>query len=125
MLILVFSFDVGKYCNEKKRVSDLLVAEKIMGFLEYSFSPPIWLLEKSILGKHFFLLGHRMGPEVPRPNGARGAQRGRVRAPEKNPFSKRAGSGPWVLACESGPGMEKPGPNSTRCHSYFPQTAPN
>ena len=55
MLILVFAFDVGKYCNEKKkRVSDLLVAEKIMGFLEYSFSPPVWLLRKSILGKHFF-----------------------------------------------------------------------
>ena len=54
MLILVFSFDVGKYCNEKKRVSNLLVIEKIMGFLEYSFSPPVWLLRKSILGKHFF-----------------------------------------------------------------------
>ena len=57
MLILVFAFDVGKYCNEKKkkkRVSDLLVAEKIMGFLEYSFSPLVWLLRKSILGKHFF-----------------------------------------------------------------------
>ena len=45
--------------------SDLLVAEKIMGFLECSFSPPVWLLRKSISGKLFFLLGHRMGPEVP------------------------------------------------------------
>ena len=35
MLILVFTFDVGKYCNEKKRVSDLLVAEKIMGFVGF------------------------------------------------------------------------------------------
>ena len=35
MLILVFAFDVGKYCNEKKRVSDLLVVEKIMGFVGF------------------------------------------------------------------------------------------
>ena len=55
MLILVFTFDVGKYCNEKKkRFSDLLVAEKIMDFLECSFSPPVWLPRKSILGKQFF-----------------------------------------------------------------------
>ena len=39
---------------KKTGVSDLLVAEKIMGFLEYSFSPPVWLLGKSIFGKHFF-----------------------------------------------------------------------
>ena len=79
MLILVFTFDVGKYCNEKKKkkVFDLLVAEKIMGFLECSFSPLVWLLRKSILGKHFFLLGHRMGPEVRRPNRARGAHEAR------------------------------------------------
>ena len=36
---------------------------------------------------------------------------------EKNPFNKRAGSGPRVLARGSGPGMEKPGSNPTRCHS--------
>ena len=54
--------------------SDLLVAEKIMGFLECSFSHPVWLLRKSILCKHFFLLGHIMGPKVPRPNGARVAR---------------------------------------------------
>ena len=53
--------------------SDLLVAKKIMGFLESSFSPLVWLMRKSILGKHFFLLGHKMGPEVPWPNRARGA----------------------------------------------------
>ena len=35
MLILVFAFDVGKYCNEKRRVSNLLVAEKIMGFVGF------------------------------------------------------------------------------------------
>ena len=36
MLILVFTFDVGKYCNEKKkRVSDLLIAKKIMGFVGF------------------------------------------------------------------------------------------
>ena len=37
MLILVFTFDVGKYCNEKKRVFDMLVAEKIMGFVGFRF----------------------------------------------------------------------------------------
>ena len=35
MLILVFAFDVGKYCNEKRRVSNLLVAKKIMGFVRF------------------------------------------------------------------------------------------
>ena len=35
MLILVFTFDVEKYCNEKKRVFDLLVAEKRMGFVGF------------------------------------------------------------------------------------------
>ena len=35
MLILVFTFHVGKYCNEKKRVSNLLVVEKIMGFVGF------------------------------------------------------------------------------------------
>ena len=91
-----------------------------MGFLECSFSPLVWLLRKSILGKHFFLLGHRMGPEVRRPNGARGAggaRWGQVRASEKNSFSKQAGSKPLVLARGSGPDMEIPGPNSIRCHS--------
>ena len=61
-----------------------------------------------------------MGPEVPRPNRARGAreaQRGRVRAPEKNPFSKWAESGPLVLARGLGLVMEKPGSNPTRCYS--------
>ena len=48
-------------------------------------------------------------------NGARG---GGSRPWEKNPLSKRAKSGPQVLACGSGPGIEKPGPNLTRCHSY-------
>ena len=86
--------------------SDLLVAKKIMVFVGFqsvqiwiflcSFSPTIWLLRKSISGKHFFLLfGHRMGPEVPRPNGAHGAcgaQWGRSGPQEKNPFSKWAGS---------------------------------
>ena len=86
-----------------------------MGFLDSSFSPPVWLARKSIPGKHFFfLLGHRMGPEVPQPNEARGARRaqlGQVRAPEKkNSSSKRAGSGPRVFARGSGPDMEKPDP---------------
>ena len=64
---------------------------------------------RAYLKKASFLLGL---------NGAHGARWERVRAPGKNPFSKRAGSRPWVLAHESGPGMQKPGPNPTRCHSY-------
>ena len=35
MLILDFTFDVGKYFNGKKRVFDLLVVEKIMGFVGF------------------------------------------------------------------------------------------
>ena len=51
MLILVFTFDVGKYCNEKKMVSNLLVAEKIMGFVGFR-SVQIWIF----LSVHFPLL---------------------------------------------------------------------
>ena len=49
-----------------------------------------------------------------RARGARGAGFG---SREKNPFSKRAGFGPRVLARESGSSMKKLGPNPTRCHS--------
>ena len=38
---------------------------------------------------------------------------------EKTRYPKRAGFGPRVLPCGLGPGMEKPGPNSTRSHSYL------
>ena len=51
MLILVFTFDVGKYFNEKKRVFDLLVVEKIMGFVGFQ-SIQIWIF----LSVHFSLL---------------------------------------------------------------------
>ena len=65
-----------------------------MGFLECSFSPPVWLLRKSISGKHFFfLLGHRMGPKY------------------HDPMEPMEPVG-------AGPGMEKFGPNLTHCHSY-------
>ena len=95
--------------------SDLLVAEKIMSFVECSFSPPVWLLRKSILGKHFFfdwaiewaLKYH--GPTRP--------DEGESEPRKKNPFSKWARSRPLVLARGSNPGMEKPGPNPIRCHS--------
>ena len=50
---------------------------------------------------------------------AHGARRGRFGPWEKNPFNKRVGSGPRVLAHRSGPGMKKPDLNSIRCHSYF------
>ena len=36
---------------------------------------------------------------------------------KKNPFNKWAGFGFLGQTCESGPDMEKPGPNPTRCHS--------
>ena len=51
--------------------------------------------------------------------GARGACGGGSGSREKNLFNKRVGFGPRVLACGSGPGMKKPGPNPTRCHSYI------
>ena len=40
-------------------------------------------------------------------NGAHGARRGRVRALEKNPFSKQTKFGSWALVRGSGPGMQK------------------
>ena len=92
-----------------------------MGFLVFFFPSclvaekiPCLVAEKiNIRQTFFFLLGHRMGPEVPWPNGARGA-RG---AQKKNPFSKWAGSRLWVLVHGSGSDMEIPGSNPTRCHS--------
>ena len=50
-------------------------------------------------------------------DGACGARGGGSGSQEKNPFSKRVGFGPRVLAHGSGPGMEKLGLNPTRCHS--------
>ena len=38
---------------------------------------------------------------------------------EKTRYPKQGGSGPRVLPRRSGPGMKKPGPNPTRCHSYL------
>ena len=38
---------------------------------------------------------------------------------EKNPVSKRTVFEPRAKTRGSGPGMEKPGPNLTRCHSYI------
>ena len=43
---------------------------------------------------------------------------GRVWAPKKNSINNWVGSGSRVLARKSGPGMQKPGPNPARCHSY-------
>ena len=71
----------------------------------------------------FFWLGHDLGgglsPNLVGLNGARRALQRQVRAPEKNPVSKRAGFGPRAKTRGSGPGMEKPGLNPTRCHSYL------
>ena len=47
-------------------------------------------------------------------NGARGSG-----PRKKTRYPKRAGSGLRALPRGSGPGMEKPGPNPTRCHSQF------
>ena len=61
----------------------------------------------------FFWLGHDLGRglglNLARLNGARRALQRQVRAPEKNPVSKRARFGPRA----------KPGLNPTRCHSYL------
>ena len=38
---------------------------------------------------------------------------------EKTRYPKRGGSGPRVLPHGLGPGMKKPGPNPTRCHSQL------
>ena len=76
----------------------------------------VWLLRKSVSCKKKFFLGHKMGPEVPWPNEARGARRARrggFRPRKKNPFNNQAGFGSWVQARRSGPGMKKPGPNPT------------
>ena len=63
----------------------------------------------------FFLVGPRIGPNpLTRPAGP---GRGGFGPREKNPLSKQAGSGPRVLARESGPSMEKSGLNPTRYHS--------
>ena len=103
-----------------------------MGFLLLLFFFNIWVLLWRFEKKGFLGLVVWCGFDVEfracfkkasflvRLNGARGARRGQVRAPEKkNPFSKRTGSGPRVLAHKSGLGMQKPGPNPTRCHSYY------
>ena len=70
----------------------------------------------------FFLVGPRFGPNPAQIwqglTGPAGPGCGGSGPREKNPFSKRAGFGPRVLARGSGPDMEKPGPNPTRCHSY-------
>ena len=65
----------------------------------------------------FFWVGQRIGP-IPL-MGPTGPGRGESGPWEKNPLSKWAGSGPRVLARRSSPGMEKPGPNPTCCHSYW------
>ena len=57
-----------------------------------------------------------MGPEVPWPLEPMGPGGGGSGPRKKNPFSKRAGSGSWVLARGSGPDMKKFGLNPTRCH---------
>ena len=100
----------------------LFVLEKVTEYIEKYEWDLITKFTKAnleIANFFFFWLGHRMGPEVPWPNGALGAHGARwgwVRAPKKNPFSKRAGSGPWVLARRSGLDMKKFGLNPTRCH---------
>ena len=65
----------------------------------------------------FFWLGYGLGPNLAGLNGAHGARRRWVRAPEKNPVSKRAEFGLRAKTRGSGLGMKKPGPNPTRCHS--------
>ena len=76
----------------------------------------VWLLRKSILGKQIFFFWDwttewalkYYGPTgLEEPTGPGGGGGG-IGPWKKNPFSKRAGSGPQVLARRSGLGMEKP-----------------
>ena len=68
----------------------------------------------------FFWLGHNLGLGLgPNLVGLNGARRGGSEPRKKNPISKRAESRPQAKTHKSGSGMEKPGPNPTRCHSYF------
>ena len=60
----------------------------------------------------------QFGPRAKRTCGARGARRSGSGPREKNPINNRARSGSWVHTRGSGLGMQKPSPNSTRCHSY-------
>ena len=103
--------------------SDLLVAKKIMVFVGFqsvqiwiflcSFSPTCLVAKKISIRQFFFFLGHRMGPEVPWSNGARGAREAclgpakkparRVWAPQKNPFTNQAEFGSQFQARGSGP----------------------
>ena len=110
--------------------SDLLVAKKIMVFVGFqsvqiwiflcSFSPTCLVAEKiSIRQNFFFFLGHRMGPEVPWSNGARGAREACLGPAKKNPFTNQVEFGSRVQARRSGLDMKKPGPNPTHCHSYI------
>ena len=66
------------------------------GFSCVLFPLLVWLLRKLVLGKKKKILGHRMGPEVPWPNGARGARGARWGGSgprKKNPFTIGPGLG--------------------------------
>ena len=70
------------------------------------------------LGNFFFFfggLGHGLGPNW---GMACGCPTGWVWSEEKNLFNKRAESGLLGQTRGLGPGMGKPNPNPTRCHSY-------
>ena len=68
----------------------------------------------------FFWLGHNLGLRLgPNLVGLNGARQGGSKPRKKNPISKWAESRPQAKTHESGSGMEKPGPNPTRYHSYF------
>ena len=78
-----------------------------MGFLKCSFSPPVWLLRKSILGKHFFILFYSATEWALKYHGPTG--------PMEPAGPSRAGPGPEKkihLVNGPGPSMEKPGPLS-------------
>ena len=51
--------------------------------------------------------------------GPANSQQARFRVKKKNPFNKWVESGLLGQIRKSGPGMEKPDPNPTRCHSYL------
>ena len=97
-LLLLFFLIFGCCCGDLKR----------RDFWDWLFGRGFDVEFRACFKKASFLVGL---------NGARRAQWGLIRAPEKNPFSKRTRFGPWVLAWGLSLGMQKPGPNPTHCHS--------
>ena len=108
-------------CYFYNSCSDLFIAEKIMVFVSFrsvqiwiflcSFSPIVWLLRKSVSGKHFLFFGPQNGPWNTM---ARGAHR----APQKK-ILLIIGPDPGRKSRPAG--QVQVWKNLTCCHSYTKQ----